>query len=140
MTPLPELSDFPAQDYDKLRYGDTDRQGHVNNAVFSTMYETGRMVVLDAASRTGLPPGFSFVIARITIDYRAELFWPGRVDIGTGVKAIGKTSITLVQALFQGGKCVSTADSVMVQIDGATHKAAALSDAMRAFMGDLVMK
>ena len=38
----PTLSDFALQTYDKLRYADTDRQGHVNNAVFSTALETGR--------------------------------------------------------------------------------------------------
>src|ERR1700722_2154599 len=38
----PTLSDFALHTYDKLRYADTDRQGHVNNAVFSTALETGR--------------------------------------------------------------------------------------------------
>ena len=54
-------------------------------------------------------PGFSFVIARIAIDYRAELFWPGRVDIGTGVKMVGNSSVTFLQALFQGEKLAAGA-------------------------------
>ncbi len=33
MTDQPKLEDFTYRTYDKLRYGDTDRQGHVNNAV-----------------------------------------------------------------------------------------------------------
>ncbi len=39
---LPRLEEFPLRTSDKVRYGDTDRQGHVNNAVFSTFLETGR--------------------------------------------------------------------------------------------------
>ena len=39
------LHDFPIQAFDKLRYADTDRQGHVNNANFSTFLETGRVSV-----------------------------------------------------------------------------------------------
>ena len=51
MTSLPKLSDFPSQTYDKLRYGDTDRQGHINNAVFVTFLETGRVATLEAGER-----------------------------------------------------------------------------------------
>ena len=46
MTTTPSLSDYPLQSTDKLRYGDTDRQGHINNAVFATYLETGRVEML----------------------------------------------------------------------------------------------
>jgi acyl-CoA thioester hydrolase len=42
VTTAPSLRDFAVYSVDKLRYGDTDRQGHVNNAVFATFLETGR--------------------------------------------------------------------------------------------------
>lgn len=29
------LTDFPFQTFDKVRYADIDRQGHVNNAAFA---------------------------------------------------------------------------------------------------------
>ena len=79
MPTLPQLSDFPNRTFDKLRYGDTDRQGHVNNAVFATFYETGRVEMLNATGWKPENPDFSYVIARITIDFRAEIFWPGTV-------------------------------------------------------------
>ena len=44
--PAPLLDDFVALSREKLRYSDTDRQGHVNNAVFSTFLETGRVELL----------------------------------------------------------------------------------------------
>jgi acyl-CoA thioester hydrolase len=34
--------DFPHQTFEKVRYGDTDAQGHVNNAIFPEYLETGR--------------------------------------------------------------------------------------------------
>lgn len=40
------IDDFPFRTYEKLRYVDTDRQGHVNNAVFASMLETGRVELL----------------------------------------------------------------------------------------------
>ncbi len=40
------LADFPFQTYDKVRYADTDRQGHVNNAAFATFLETTTVSVI----------------------------------------------------------------------------------------------
>ena len=37
--PLPVLADYTFITRDKLRYGDTDRQGHVNNAVYMTWFD-----------------------------------------------------------------------------------------------------
>jgi acyl-CoA thioester hydrolase len=130
---------FPARTYDKLRYGDTDRQGHINNAVFATLFETGRVSVFHDPAQPVLPPGRSFVIARITIDYKAELFWPGTVEIGTAVKTIGNSSVTFFQALFQAGKCAATAESVVVQVDAATRRAAALGDPAKSRLAALLV-
>src|ERR1700686_4049257 len=137
MTSLPKLGDFPSRTHEKLRYGDTDRQGHVNNAVFVTFLETGRVAMLEAGERPAREAGFSFVIARLVLDYRAEIFWPGTVEIGTAVKAIGNSSTTFIQALFQGDKCVATAESVLVQVDNETHRSAPLSATARAFLEQL---
>jgi acyl-CoA thioester hydrolase len=124
----PPYESFPARTFDKLRYGDTDRQGHINNAVFATLFETGRVSVIHDPAQPLLQPGRSFVIARITIDYKAELFWPGTVEIGTAVKTIGNSSVTFFQALFQSGKCAATAESVVVQVDAATRRSAPLDE------------
>ncbi len=113
--------DFPAQATDKIRYGDTDRQGHLNNAVFSTFLETGRVELLHTGAM-GLPePGAAFVIARLVLDYRAELTWPGSVVIGTRIASVGRSSIRLEQAIFQGERCAATAETVIVQMNEATR-------------------
>jgi acyl-CoA thioester hydrolase len=114
---LPTLDAFPLQTHEKLRYVDTDRQGHVNNAVFATMLETGRVELLYNAERPLAEPGCSFVIARLVLDFLSEITWPGRVDIGTRIAAIGRSSTTLDQALFQDGHCVATATTVIVNVD-----------------------
>ena len=125
-TPL-ALSDYPLQAYDKLRYADTDRQGHVNNAVFSTMLETGRVELLYTPEPL-YGPGCTFVIASMHLDFRSEVTWPGRVDVGTRVASIGKSSMTLEQGIFQGGKCVATGTTVIVQMNEASRRSHPLSD------------
>jgi acyl-CoA thioester hydrolase len=114
--PPPPLAAFPARAHDKLRYADTDRQGHVNNAVFATFLETGRVELLYDPAAPLAAPGASFVIARLQLDLRAELSWPGRVEIGTGVLKIGPSSLTLSLALYQGATCAATAETVIVQV------------------------
>lgn len=139
---LPKLEDYPSQTYDKLRYGDTDRQGHVNNAVFVTFCETGRvhiMRTLTAEAMALVTPPFSMVIARLSIDYRKEIFWPGTVEIGTGIKAIGRSSVTYVQGLFQNGVCVATAESVVVLVDGNTGRSAPMDEDSKAKLRHFLM-
>lgn len=121
------LSDFPLKTYDKVRYADTDRQGHVNNALFSTFLETGRVEILYDRDRPLLAEGDSFVIASLQVSFLAEIRWPGTVDIGTGVRSVGNSSIRLYQQLFQNGICVASAETVIVKVSGETGKGQPLS-------------
>jgi acyl-CoA thioester hydrolase len=128
MTRQARLEDFPLRTFDKLRYGDTDRQGHVNNAVFATLLETGRVEMAYRGRTALMDPGCAFVIARLELDYVGEILWPGRVDIGTRVKSVGRSSLRLEQALFQDDRLVALAESVLVQVDESTRKSQPLSE------------
>lgn len=129
------LADFPLKTFDKVRYADTDRQGHVNNAVFSTFLETGRVEVLYNARLPILMQGASFVIASLKLEFLKEITWPGQVDIGTGILKIGNSSITLLQRLFQNDDCVAQAETIIVQVDDETRRGSPLSAAARQTLG-----
>jgi len=118
----PPLDAYPLRAMDTLRYADTDRQGHVNNAVFATFCESGRAMFLFDPEKPLVPAGGAFVIARLVIDFRAEINWPGRVEIGTRVIGIGRSSFTLAQGIFQDQRCAATAETVIVLMDEATRK------------------
>jgi len=128
------LEDFPFQTFDKIRYADTDRQGHVNNAAFATFLETGRVEFLYSHENALADGDVSFVIASLTIDFLSEVSWPGQIDIGTGVTRIGNSSVGLYQSLFQDGRCVATAESIIVQIDEQSGKSRPLSEEAKAFL------
>lgn len=126
--PLPTLDAFPARTFDTIRYGDTDKAGHVNNAVFSTYLETGRTQIL--VQQDGMMPmGTFFSLVHLVLDYRAEVTWPGRVEIGSRIKSIGRTSVTMEQAIFQGETCVATAETVVVMVDSTTRRPTPLPEA-----------
>lgn len=125
--PKPSIGDYPAQAWDKVRYGDTDRQGHVNNAVFAGFLETGRVEILLKPESSLADDGCAFVIARLGLDFRAELTWPGEVRIGTRVARIGRSSVSLEQAIFQRDSCAATAETVIVHVDQASGRSRPLS-------------
>ena len=128
MTPQARLDDFPLRSFDKLRYGDTDRQGHVNNAVFATLLETGRVEMAYQEGRPVMDAGCEFVIARLELDFVAEIAWPGRVDIGTRIRSLGRSSLRVEQALFQNDRLVAWAETVLVQVSQETRRSQPLSE------------
>ncbi len=121
------LKDFPLQAYDKLRFADTDSQGHVNSAVFSTFLESGRAEMLYDAQSPLVDEGAVYVVAKLDIQLLGEVLWPGKVDIGTAVLKVGNSSVNLFQQLYQNGKCVAKADTVIVQMNEVTRKSQPLS-------------
>ena len=119
---LPALEQFPGRTHDIIRFGDLDPQDHVNNTVFATFFETGRVAFLREPGNALSPPGTTSVLARLDINFLKELHWPGAVEIGTGVAEIGRSSFTFLQAIFHEGGCAATARATMVMIDAATRK------------------
>ena len=120
--PVPRPEDFPHRMVETIRFGDLDRQNHVNNAVFATFFESGRVILLYDEQYGLSVPDTSFVLAHLSIDFLGEIRWPGEVEIGTAIAAVGNSSLRVNQALFVGGVCVATAENTLVQVDRETHK------------------
>ena len=91
--------------------------------MFAICCQSGRLDLLSDPAREVTPPSSQFVLARLVLDYRREMHWPGAVEIGTRVERIGRSSITLAQALFQNDCCVATAQSVAVLMDATSRRA-----------------
>jgi acyl-CoA thioester hydrolase len=123
-----KLEDYPSITFDKIRYADTDRQGHVNNAVFSTFSETGRAeIYYDIENPLAAPDG-AFVIANFNMDYIAEVNWPGRVDIGSCLTRVGTSSFSLAQGIYQDGKLCATTETTIVHVKGSPVKSSPLPE------------
>lgn len=134
------LETYPFKTFDKIRYRDTDRQGHVNNAVFSTFIETGRLEMMFHPDRNLADDDCFFVIVKIEMEMVQEVTWPGRVEIGTGVTRIGNSSIGFAQGIYQGDKLVAVATSIIVQMDAHTRKSKPLSERAKQGLRPYMMK
>ena len=131
---------FPFRASAEIRFSDLDAQGHVNNAVYATFSEIGRVAFLYRPDEPLAPPGARFVIARIEIDFLAELHWPGTVEIGTGVTRIGRSAFGLTQGLFSGRRAVAAVENVVVMTDGETRRSTPLPERTVALLEGLRLR
>lgn len=134
---VPAIDGYRFWTQEKLRNADTDRQGHVNNAVFSSFFEAGRIEVLSRPELAAARAGNGIVLARQTIHYRKELFFPGSVSIGTRVRRVGRTSMEFEQVLMGQHGEVAHGESVCVLMDRTTRSPVLIPDAMRHFLSAL---
>lgn len=109
---------------DVLRYCDMDPNGHINNAVFSVLCESGRVNLFHSRLTPTLPPDRYFVIARLAIEFRSELSYPGRVRTATWLTKVGRTSLGLAQTIFSGDRVAATAEAVCVSMDAGARRPA----------------
>lgn len=117
---------------DVLRFGDTDANGHVNNAAFAVFCESGRVNILYGLLASEREPDHIFVVARLNLVFRAELHYPGRVRCGTWLGTLGRSSLTFGQVLLDGGdRPAATAESVTVLMDRATRRSTPIAGRLR---------
>jgi acyl-CoA thioester hydrolase len=119
---------------EKLRNADTDLQGHVNNAVMSSFFEAGRIEVLTDPAIAQIRAATRIVVVKMLINFKKELFFPGRVKIGTGVSKIGRTSLEFVQAIHAANGEVASAEATCVLMDRETRKPTPVPEEMRRFL------
>jgi acyl-CoA thioester hydrolase len=104
----------------EIRWSDVDAFGHVNNAVYATYLEECRDEWLDAA--IGGEASWSFVIARLAIDFRRELRLEDDTVLARCTLArIGNSSVTA------GEELAADAEAVLVARDRQTGRSRPLS-------------
>ena len=128
----PRLEDFPYRLSDNVRFADLDPNQHVNNAVYATYFETGRVTLMKDRSYGLMPDGLGWIMVRIDIHFRAELHWPGKIELGLGVAKFGRTSVSFDQVVFSEGKCVASARAITVLIDEVTRRPVPLTPELKA--------
>lgn len=130
---LPTFADDPRIVWteDVLRFADTDANGHINNTLFSVLCESGRVNMFRTRFDPTLPKDRYFVVARLALDFRAELHYPGRVRTGTWITKFGRSSVGLRQAIMSGDILAAEAEAVCVLMDPATRRPMPFPDETR---------
>jgi len=117
-----------------IRFADLDDQRHVNNTVFAVYCEEGRRKFLEPLSESLRGERPLMFVARLAIDFRREMSYPGAVEIGTAVTHIGNSSYTLMQGLFTAAGCHATAEVVMVTASAETRRPTHIPPLLRDYL------
>lgn len=113
----------------RVRWGDCDAFGHVNNASYLSYFEEARIdywkaVVPDV-------PFNGMAIVHASVDFRGQAF-PGDVlTIGAAVTELRGTSFWASYEVRRGEAVVATGRSAQVFFDYATQKPTAMPEAFR---------
>jgi acyl-CoA thioester hydrolase len=116
---------------DHVRFSDLDPLGHVNNNAIGEYFENARADLFMKVTPNWPHRDTLFVLARTAIDFRRELHMPAALRIGTAIVRIGRTSMTLANALFRGSDGLASCESVSVLIDRASRKPVPIADELR---------
>lgn len=116
---------------DRVRFADLDPLGHCNNAAINGFFESSRVALFTEARVPVSGGSLSIPIVRIEIDFRHELLYGARVRVGARILRIGRTSLTLAGAVFDGGRCAAAAQVVAVLFDLAQRRAVEISVDLR---------
>jgi acyl-CoA thioester hydrolase len=128
--PTPQLADYPHRAKDIVRFADLDAQGHVNNAIFPTYFETGRVAMFREPDLGIGVPNATFVLVRQEIDFLRELTWPGDVEVGTALAELSRSSFTVVQTIFKGDICAAAGRATLVMMNTTTRRSTPLTESV----------
>jgi acyl-CoA thioester hydrolase len=118
---------FPFVHRETVRFRDLDSLGHVNNAVYLTYLEQARIAFL---SPHGAEVG-SMILARVEIDFRAQVSLGETVEIALTPSRVGTKSFELAYELKVGDRLVAEAKTVLVAFDYERGKSRPIPDEWR---------
>jgi len=111
---------FPFSVVVPVRFRDIDAMGHVNNAVFVTYLELGRLALFEALFGTRRLEEIDVIVARVEVDYLRPVKLESRVELGMRIAAVGNTSFSVEYLLTADGEPAARARSVQVFYDYAS--------------------
>lgn len=114
------------------RFYETDAFGHVNNTVVTGWFETAREPIFRIFTPDMDIKTMKLILARVEVDYVAQIYYGTEVTVQTGIEKIGNASFVVWHEAFQHGKLVAKGTAVQVHFDHATQKSSPLPDDLRA--------
>lgn len=115
------------------RFGDVDGLRHINNTMLPVWFELARDPLfklfhpdLDRALQE-----WQLIMAKITVDYTAQMRLGSDIDILTFVKKIGRSSLTVYQEAWQNGELGAKGEAVIVYYDFEALKSIPIPDHIR---------
>ncbi|MCK7597883.1 acyl-CoA thioesterase [Microbulbifer sp. CAU 1566] len=99
------------------RFSETDALGHINNTVVPVWFEQGRTPIFQLFNPDLSLNKWNLILKKMDVDFVAQIYLYSPVEIRTSLSAVGNTSMTIHQEVWQKGQLVAQGDCVMVHFD-----------------------
>ena len=109
------------------RFSETDALGHINNTVVPVWFESARADIFEIFNPEQNLEQWNLIIAKIEVNYVAQISYQNKVEIRTHISKIGNSSLTILQEVYQQDVRVAWGECVMVKFDYKNSKADAIS-------------
>lgn len=110
---------------------DTDALGHVNNTRLPAWFELARNDLFRLFTPDLDPRKWRLIMARMEIDYRAELHYGQEIEIRTYLSRLGNSSFTVTQEARQNGQLTNLGHTVLVHFDHEAKRAVPIEGDLR---------
>jgi acyl-CoA thioester hydrolase len=133
------MEEFQAQVDIQVRFGDTDALGHVNNAVYLSWMELGRMAFTDAVLPEIDWTKVGFILAHVSIDYMEPVFLTDKVKVYMRAGKIGGKSVVLecliTKADKKGERPAAKGTNIIVAFDYQANQSVPIPEDWKTAMG-----
>jgi acyl-CoA thioester hydrolase len=110
---------------------DTDALGHVNNTRLPAWFELARNDLFRLFTPDLDPRKWRLIMARMEVDYRAELQYGCEIEIRTYISRLGNSSFTVSQEARQNGQLTNLGHTVLVHFDHHAKRAIPIEGDLR---------
>ncbi|MGH1540930.1 MAG: acyl-CoA thioesterase [Arenicella sp.] len=118
------------------RFSDTDALRHINNVAIADWFESGRRDLFKLFIPDLDPRKWNLVLAKVSIEFKQQLYYQHEVTIETAVKKIGNSSFVLQQRALQTDRECAVAEVVAVHFDHDQQKTVIIPDSIRTELTD----
>jgi acyl-CoA thioester hydrolase len=122
----------------RVRWGDMDALGHVNNTLYFRYMEQVRIAWFEAIGVPMIDNGIGPVIVRADCNFIVPIIYPATVNVTNGVCRVGNSSFTLyheIRAAADGAIKYADGEAVMAWADHAAGKSVPLPARIRELLG-----
>ena len=120
----------------KVRFTDIDVQGHANHTAYVEWIGFARVKLIDElVDQSGLTD-IDHVLARLSVDFNAKVFYPGIVEVTGGIVHVGGKSMKTNFCVHQEDSLVATAECVNIFFNKVSTRSVRIPDELRCLLED----
>ena len=99
------------------RFCETDALGHINNTVVPEWFEQARTPIFRIFTPDLSPDNWKLIIARVEVEYTAQLKYGSDVVLKTCLEKVGNSSMYILQEAWQNDTLAARGKAIMIHYD-----------------------